>query len=152
METPSWPTPFPPSTSTSSSPPNAANPLSLAIRERLFPYMGGIMREIGASSLLVNGTHDHIHMLANFSTSLTIADAVRDLKSNSSSWVKETFSSDFAWQTGYAAFSVSKSGVDTVLHYITTQEQHHRGMTFQEEYLAFLRKYDVPYDERFVFD
>jgi putative transposase len=128
--------------------------LTKEVQERLFPYMGGIIREMKGVALIVNGVEDHVHLLAGMPTTVTVADFLRELKANSSSWMKETFAThgDFAWQTGYAAFSVSKSAIEEVRSYIARQEEHHRRMTFQEEYLAFLKRHEIEYDERFVFD
>ncbi len=128
--------------------------ISQELKPRLFAYLGGIVRSMNGTALIVNGIEDHVHLLSEIPTTLAIADFMRDLKANSTNWVKETFPErgDFKWQTGYAAFSVSKSGLDSVRTYIEQQEEHHRKRTFQEEYLAFLRKHEIEYDPRFVFD
>jgi putative transposase len=121
-------------------------------KPRLFDYMGGIIRQLDGTSLLINGPEDHVHVLAKLPPTRALSDILRDLKGDSSKWVKDTLEIDFAWQTGYAAFSVSKSITENVRTYIANQEQHHRRMTFQEEYLKFLKKHEIEYDERFVFD
>ena len=124
------------------------------IRERLWAYMGGIARENKMSALAVGGTGDHAHVLISLSSTLPIAKAVQLVKGGSSKWVSETFPSarDFEWQEGYAAFAVSASALDKAREYIARQEEHHRKLTFEEEYVAFLEKHGVPYDPRYVFD
>ena len=123
------------------------------IRPRLFDYMGGMIRKMNGKSALINGVEDHLHILAILPTTMALSDFMRDLKGDLSVWAKEAFDiRDFAWQTGYAAFSVSKSGVEAVRAYIAGQEEHHRRITFQEEYLEFLKRHEIEYDERFVFD
>ncbi len=121
-------------------------------RPRIFQYMGGILRNIGGTSLLINGVEDHVHVLALLPASIALSDVLRDLKGDSSRWCKETLGQpEFAWQTGYAAFSVSKSGVQAVREYVATQEEHHSRVALRDEYLEFLKRHEIEYDERFVF-
>ena len=124
------------------------------IRARLFAYMGGIIGETGAMPLIVNGTDDHVHLFVGLPSTLSVADLMRVLKTNSSRWVHEEFPEvrNFAWQSGYGAFSVSQSNADAVHGYIANQEEHHRHMSFQEEYIAFLKRHGIKYDERYVFE
>jgi REP element-mobilizing transposase RayT len=123
------------------------------IKPRLFDYMGGIIRNKDGASLLINGPDDHVHILARIPTTISISDFLRDLKGDSSLWVHDELAQrDFAWQTGYAAFSVSKSSLEDVRTYIANQEEHHRHVSFQDEYLAFLKRHEIDYDPRFVFD
>jgi REP element-mobilizing transposase RayT len=125
--------------------------LTPQIKPRLFDYMGGILRNKSGASLLINGPDDHVHILARIPTTVAISDLLRDLKGDSTNWVhNELRIANFAWQTGYAAFSVSKSGLEDVRAYIANQEEHHRHVTFQEEYLAFLKRHQIDYDPRFV--
>jgi REP element-mobilizing transposase RayT len=127
--------------------------LTPQIKPRLFDYMGGIIRNKSGVSLLINGPDDHAHILARIPTTITISEILRDLKGESSLWLhNELHQRDFAWQTGYAAFSVSKSALEDVRTYIANQEEHHRHVSFQEEYLAFLKRHEIDYDPRFVFD
>jgi putative transposase len=122
-------------------------------KPRLFDYMGGIIRNLNGTPLLINGPEDHVHILTILPSTLALSDFMRDLKGDSSGWGKSALNSpDFAWQTGYAAFSVSKSNVETVRTYIANQEEHHKRTTFQEEYLEFLKRHEIDYDPRFVFD
>jgi REP element-mobilizing transposase RayT len=124
------------------------------LRSRLFAYMGGILRDIGATPLILNGTEDHAHQLLGIPATRSVAEVVRMVKANSSKWVHDEFPShqDFAWQSGYGAFSVSQSNVDSVRQYIVAQEEQHKTMSFQQEYLAFLNRHGIAYDERFVWE
>ena len=124
------------------------------LNPRLFAYMGGVLREIGVAPLIVNGTEDHLHALVGLPATRSVADVIRIVKANSSKWVHEEFPNhrDLAWQSGYAAFSVSQSNVDAVRAYIADQEEHHHTVSFQEEYLAFLKRHGITYDERYVWE
>jgi REP element-mobilizing transposase RayT len=124
------------------------------IRPRLFAYMGGIIHELGAAPLIVNGTDDHAHAFLGLPATLALADLLRVLKANSSRWVHEEFPAHrgFAWQSGYGAFSVSQSNADAVHEYVANQEEHHKHVTFQEEYIAFLKRHGIKYDERYVWE
>jgi len=126
--------------------------LDVQIRPDLFAYMGGIVREIGGANRIINGLEDHVHMLISLPADVAISERLRVVKTNSSRWIHETFGNrrHFAWQTGYGAFSVSASNQKQVIKYIRDQEQHHRRMTFQEEFVALLRKHGVSFEERFL--
>jgi REP element-mobilizing transposase RayT len=121
---------------------------------RLFDYLGGILRGQGGVLLAAGGMPDHIHLLAAMSKSIAVTDALRDMKANSSKWVHETFpeQADFAWQTGYGAFTVSFSGLESVRRYLAGQAEHHRVRTFQEEFLELLRRHGIEFDEQYVWD
>ena len=123
-------------------------------RDRLFEYIGGILRGHGGKLLAAGGMPDHVHLLADVSKQQAIADAVRDIKANSSGWIHETFPQHraFAWQTGYGAFTVSYSNVETVKRYIANQAEHHRVRSFQEEFVEFLRKHEVEYEEKYLWE
>ncbi len=120
----------------------------------LFAYMGGIVRSLDGIPMLINGVVDHVHMMIALPPTLSVADTMRLLKTNSSKWVHEGSSeyASFAWQTGYGAFSVSRSNVPAVEAYIAKQEEHHRTMTFQEEFVAFLKRHGISYDERYIWE
>jgi putative transposase len=122
------------------------------LRERLWPYLGGIARQLDAKALAVGGVADHVHVLLSLPPTRGVAEVLRDLKANSSAWVHETWPSraEFAWQTGYGAFSVSESNCAAVVEYIARQEQHHRRMSFQEEFIRLLKKHNIAYDERYI--
>lgn len=126
--------------------------LGEAIRERIFAYLGGIARESGATAVEIGGMADHVHLLLSIPASLAVSKAVQLLKGGSSHWVKEAFPNmiDFAWQDGYAAFTVSQSQLDDVREYIRSQPEHHRTKTFAEEYCAFLARHHIQYDERYL--
>jgi putative transposase len=122
-------------------------------RADLHAYLGGIVRELNGIATGVNGTDDHVHALIKCPPTLCIADALRLVKTNSSKWMHEKQRRpSFAWQSGYAAFTVSESGLRAVRSYIERQEEHHRTRTFTEEYLEFLEKNHVEYDPRYVFE
>jgi|SRR5580704_1303786 len=115
----------------------------------LWSYLAGICQKDGIFVHAIGGTEDHIHLLIQIPPSLPLAKAVNVLKSSSSKWASvKGFS--FAWQDGYAAFSVSASNIPAVLRYIETQEAHHRKLTFDEEFLALLKKHNVEFDMKFV--
>jgi REP element-mobilizing transposase RayT len=123
------------------------------IKLRLHAYMGGIVRSLDGIALAIDGPADHVHMLAKTPATLAMADFVRDVKANSSQWVHEAFPRvAFAWQTGYGAFSVSCSNVEAVKEYIAGQEEHHKAVSFQEEFVTFLRRHGVEYDERYIWE
>lgn len=124
------------------------------LKERLFPYMGGIVRDLHGSAVIVGGTADHVHILARLPQTIALSDVVRDIKANSSGWVHGEWREhqEFAWQTGYAAFTVSASNQDQVFKYVERQEEHHRKRSFEDEFLALLQRHGIEYDPRFVFD
>ena len=127
-----------------------ARDLSPDLAGRLFPYMAGIVRERKGVPLIVNGPEDHVHLLVYVSATDSIADLLRVVKTNSSRWVHAQFPERrrFGWQAGYGAFTVSGSRAAGVTGYIERQQEHHRRMSFQEEFLTFLRKHGMVYDER----
>ncbi len=122
------------------------------LRSALFPYMGGIVREMGCTPCLINGTEDHVHSLIDLRADVSVAECVRVVKANSSRWVHERWRRrrEFAWQTGYGAFTVAASNEDAVFEYIRKQEEHHRSISFQDEFVALLRKHRVPFDDKFL--
>ncbi|MCP9493002.1 MAG: IS200/IS605 family transposase [Pyrinomonadaceae bacterium MAG19_C2-C3] len=124
------------------------------IKPRLHSYIGGIVRELDGIAYNVGGIADHVHILVSLKPVLAMSDAVRTIKTNSSRWLKQQNAtlSIFEWQSGYGAFSVSQSNMKSVVKYIAAQEEHHRTRTFQEEYLMFLKRHGIDYDERYVFD
>jgi REP element-mobilizing transposase RayT len=124
------------------------------LKPRLLAYMGGIIAELGGKEIAGNAVTDHEHLLLSLPATKSLAEILRVVKTNSSRWVHETWParSDFAWQTGYGAFGVSQSNVERVRRYIANQEEHHRTVTFQDEFLSFLHKHGIEYDPRFVWD
>ena len=122
------------------------------IQPRLWEYLGGIARQNAMKSLQVGGTEDHVHLVLAIPATLAVSKALQLLKGASSKWIHET-SPDLAhgqWQDGYAAFTVSKSQLPEVIHYVAHQREHHQRQTFQEEYRAFLQKHGIEFDERYV--
>jgi len=124
------------------------------LRGRVHAYLGAVSNKFGCPSLTVGGTADHVHLLARLSKTVTQSDWVREVKSRSSYWLtnKEPQVRDFAWQGGYAVFAVSVGGLDAVRRYIETQEEHHRKVSFQEEFLRLLEEHDLEWNEQFVWD
>ena len=121
-------------------------------RDDLFAYLAGIFRAMHDTALIVNGVPDHVHTLIRVRPSHSAAEIVRVAKTNSSRWMREKHTRDFAWQTGYGVFSVSESSVQNVTEYIATQEEHHRKRSFQEEYIALLKKNHIEYDPKYIWD
>jgi len=123
--------------------------LTPGLRERLWPYLGGIARQNQMNALAIGGASDHVHMLFSLPATLSVAKAMQLLKGNSSKWIRETFPKMrfFAWQEGYGAFSVGVSGVDRTVAYIRNQAEHHRTRSFREEYAAMLKKHGFPFEE-----
>jgi putative transposase len=116
-------------------------------------YVGGIVENIGGRRIAIGGVADHVHLLAEVPPTIALSDFIRTIKSNSSKWVHENHGrSKFAWQKGYAAFSVSRSGVDRVVRYIEAQEEHHRRVSYQDEVRAFLKKHGMACDERYMWE
>ena len=110
-----------------------------------------IWRQRG-TALIINGTGDHVHMLIRIRPAHSIAEIARIVKTNSSGWLRKKGHKEFAWQSGYGVFSVSESNIPTLTKYIATQEEHHRRRSFQEEFVAFLKKNKVAYDLRYIWD
>jgi putative transposase len=123
-------------------------------RERTHAYLKGICDNQGSPSLRIGGTEDHIHILCRLSKSLDVATLIRELKRESSKWIKEENPrlGDFHWQKGYGAFSVSPSHVPALIEYIVKQEEHHRRESFQDEFRRLCKKYGIETDERYVWD
>ncbi|HYO50789.1 MAG TPA: IS200/IS605 family transposase [Chloroflexia bacterium] len=133
---------------------NRASSIALEMGAPLHAYLGGIVKEMGGKPLIINGTQDHVHMLIALPATMAIADLIRVVKANSSRWAHEKWPQwhGFGWQQGYGAFSVSKSAMKDVEEYIANQEEHHRKVSFQEEFLALLKRHDIPYDERYIWE
>ncbi len=121
---------------------------------RLHAYLGSIARAKGVKLIEVNSEHDHVHLYASMPSTISIADRINALKSNSTRWIRETFPKLrwFSWQEGYAAFSVSRSNEQTVIGYIRNQREHHHKRGFEEELLELLRCHGIEYDPQYVFD
>lgn len=124
------------------------------IRERLYPFLGGIARDCGSPMLDRSGVDDHVHLLCSLSRTISVAALVKEIKSRSSTWMKSCGPAyrDFHWQSGYGAFSIGKSQQDDLARYFAKQEKHHTERDFKSEYRALLKKYGIEYDERYVWD
>jgi REP element-mobilizing transposase RayT len=124
------------------------------IEAELYAYIAGAIKKMDGLPCLINGTSDHLHVLSTLPRTVTIAKFIEGIKRPSSQWIKtkDQMYQKFAWQNGYGAFSVSSSRVNSVKRYIAGQKEHHRTISFKEERLEFLRKDNVQYDERYLWD
>ena len=130
--------------------PQIQNPM----RDRLCAYIGGILEHRGGRLIKAGGTENHVHLLAELNTTVSVSDIMRDVKANSSKWIHETFpaAASFQWQTGYAAFTVSTSAVPDVIRYLEHQDEHHQTRTFEQEFVEFLQRHSIEFDERYLLD
>jgi REP element-mobilizing transposase RayT len=124
------------------------------IESELHPYIATIFRDHNSPSLAIDGTTDHIHLLFALGRTITVAKLVEEVKTGSSKWIKTKGHTlkNFHWQRGYGAFSIGQSNVATLKSYIRNQKEHHRRVTFQDEYRNFLKRYEIEFDERYVWD
>ena len=118
--------------------------------EELYKYMAKILDEIDCPSLAINGVADHVHILCSLSRSLAIKDLLQELKASPSKWLKSKGLPEFYWQTGYGAFSVSESQVPKVRRYIGNQQEHHRRVSFRDEFAEICRRHGIEFDERYL--
>jgi REP element-mobilizing transposase RayT len=123
-----------------------------AWRDEMFKVIGGSINDMGCQALAVGGVADHAHLLFQLGRTTSVADALRKIKSASSSWVHQHHSKDFNWQAGYAAFSVSHSNTPAVREYILHQAEHHVRRSFKDELLELLRRHEIEWDERYLWD
>ena len=123
-------------------------------KNELNKYIAGIIKGKGQKTIIVNGMPDHIHAFIGLKPSISISDLVRDIKNNSSNFIneKKLVKGKFSWQEGYGAFSYSHSQIESVYNYILNQEKHHKKKTFREEYFEFLKKFEIEYNEKYLFD
>jgi putative transposase len=124
------------------------------IKASLFEYLGGICKGLDCNPVIVGGYRNHVHILCQLSRKISQMKLLEELKKQSSKWIKTKNSlySDFYWQDGYGIFSVNPTELEIVVKYIINQEDHHTKITFQDEFRAFLKKYKVDYDERYVWE
>jgi len=124
------------------------------IEDELFAYMASIWRAHESPAIAINGTEDHVHMLISLSRKVALSDVIEEVKKSSSKWIKTKGSEykNFYWQNGFGAFSIGQSGVEALKKYIAIQKEHHKKKTFQDEFRAFLKAYNIEYDERYVWD
>lgn len=131
-----------------------ANLIAKEWRDELHKYISGIITAKGQKSIIVNGVADHVHCFVGLRPAMAISDLVRDIKNNSSKFINENgwVKGKFSWQEGFGSFSYSQSHVDNVYKYILNQEEHHRKKTFRKEYLEYLEKFRIDYDEKYLFE
>ena len=125
-----------------------------ALRDEFHCYLGGILKEIGCQPIIVGGAEDHVHLLCALSRTRCAAEAVKEIKRGSSLWIKSKSDAirDFGWQNGYGIFSIGYSQMPEVKSYIANEDDHHRRMTFQNEFRALLQRYEIEYDEQYLWD
>ena len=130
-----------------------ANLLQKPWREEVFKYMAGIIKGKNQKSIIVNGVANHVHLFIGLKPSIAVSDLVRDIKNNTSNFIntQKFVHGKFSWQEGFGSFSYAHSQIEQVYQYILNQEEHHRKKTFKEEYLDFLRKFEIEYDEKYLF-
>ena len=124
------------------------------LKKELFSYLGGICKNLECNPLIVGGHKDHIHILCLLSRKIALMKLIEELKTHSSKWVKTKGQQyqKFYWQSGYGGFSIHSAQVDIVKKYILTQDEHHKKISFKDEYRTFLKEYDISYDEKYVWD
>ncbi len=122
-------------------------------KEELNKYITGIIQNKKHKLIAINSVSDHIHIFIGMKPVQSVSDLLKDIKENSSKWInsQKLVKGKFKWQSGFGAFSYSHSQIDYVVNYINNQERHHKKKTFKQEYVEFLKKYNVPYDERYIF-
>jgi REP element-mobilizing transposase RayT len=130
------------------------NLISKNWKDELHSYISGIIKGKEQKPIIVNGMPDHIHAFVGLKPSMSISDLVRDIKNNSSNFIndRKLVKGKFSWQEGYGAFSYAHSQIENVYKYILNQEEHHKKKTFKEEYLDFLKKFEINYDEKYLFE
>jgi len=136
------------------SPMNRQCLLQKDIRPRVFEYMSGIITHLGHKSIIVNGMSDHVHVFIGLNPNQSVSDTVKEIKRVSSLFINENrlTPGKFQWQNGYGGFSYSKSHIEKVYDYILAQEEHHKKKPFREEYMEFLKKYDIAFEDQYLFE
>ena len=124
------------------------------LRPRIFEYLSGITTNLGHKSIIINGVLDHVHLFLGLNPKISVSETVKELKRSSSIFINEQrlFSGKFEWQEGYGGFSYGRSQIENVYEYIKNQEKHHQKRTFKEEYLDFLKKYEIEFEEQYLFE
>jgi putative transposase len=129
---------------------NRRSIIAPGIQNDLWAFLGGIARKNGFKALIVGGTENHVHVLLSLPSDMALAKAMQLMKGASSRWMNETHARRFAWQEGYGAFTLGISQKDETIAYIESQTKHHRKRSFEDEFIAFLKKHNVEYDPRYV--
>jgi len=126
--------------------------ISPELLPRICEYMGGMIRQVKGHPILINGPEDHLHVVCSIPPTITVADFIRDLKSNCTSWIHDTFPDlrDFCWQDGYAAFTVSPTVLPRLLNYVLAQQEHHKKVSFRDELIWLLKNHGIGFDERYL--
>lgn len=124
------------------------------IRPRIFEYLSGITTNLGHKSIIINGVTDHVHLFLGLNPKISVSETVKELKRSSSIFINEQrfFPGKFEWQVGYGGFSYGRSQIGNVYEYIKNQEKHHQKRTFREEYMEFLKKYEIDFEEQYLFE
>jgi len=124
------------------------------LRDEVHRYLGGVSNNLGCKPLIIGGVADHVHLLANLGKTVSQSEYIKELKRVSSMWIKQRDRrlSEFAWQGGYGAFSVDRTSIDRVRHYVATQEEHHKKVSFQDEFRAILKEYGLECDEKYLWE
>jgi putative transposase len=125
-----------------------------AFREDVYKYITGIVRNQGQKLISINGMPDHVHILIGLKPAMALADLVQEIKADSTNFINKNkwVQGRFSWREGYGAFSYGHSQLDTTIRYIQNQERHHKRSSFKDEYLTLLRKFDIAFDEKYVFE
>ncbi|HRK28430.1 MAG TPA: IS200/IS605 family transposase [Chitinophagales bacterium] len=131
-----------------------ANLISPKWKEKLYQYITGIITNKNQKLMVINGMPDHLHLLIRLKPDCTLSDLIRDIKANSSKWINEQkfVMGKFEWQTGFGAFTIGQSQIQSVVNYILNQEEHHKKKTFREEYIEFLNAYEIDYKPEYIFE
>ena len=132
---------------------NRMSLINISWQERLYKYIIAVIQKHGHKVLSIGGMADHVHILFGFRPTQALSNLIQEVKRDSSEWInkEKLVMGKFSWQEGYGAFSYGKSQIPDVANYIETQERHHKKHTFREEYIEFLKKFDIEYDERYIF-
>ena len=133
---------------------NRQSLIKTEFEEELYKYITGIVKNQGQKLISINGVADHLHLLIGLKPAMALADLVREIEADSSNFINEQrfVRGRFSWQEGYGAFSYGHSQLDTIIRYIQNQEQHHKRSSFKREYLTLLRKFDIAFEEKYVFE
>jgi putative transposase len=125
-----------------------------SLRQELHRYLGGVLNNLKCPPLIIGGVEDHVHILSQLGRTIEPSELVKEVKRVSSIWIKSQTAGDgdFAWQAGYGMFSIGYSQIEAVREYIESQEEHHRRHSFQDEFRSLLERYQIEYDERYVWD
>ena len=133
---------------------NRANIIPKIIEKKLHAYLAGVCRANGSNAFRVGGTANHVHIACTLPRTMTISKLLEEIKKSSSKWIKDqhTESKNFSWQAGYGAFSLGQSQLEILMNYIDRQHEHHTNLSFENEFLNFLQKYQIEYDEEYLWD